>query len=328
MSSKYNHIAFALEILQLLAEKPRTRKELAELVEVFLLQHNKSVEDINQKIVRTIRQLRQSGFEIDSGSHSPYQLLESNFPLILSSSQRQSLYMAAHFLSDMGFSNEAGQILRLGKLNEGDRPPNINVDFAPPVDYGNAELNRILQQLEQCLIKQCRYSILYASKPGQGKLWDLDRSQLRLHNGVLYLFAYVPNFKYNPRHSVEQNVMFRIDRIKSVGGSSQVNWLYSEFPTLPIRYRMTGPLANYQPRRPHEKILERNVEQKYVEIESKEDYIFWFEQRILQYGENVRLLEPDWLANKLRTRLQKAWKAYEIANTSAEERNRVSGSEQ
>ena len=226
--------------------------------------------------------------------------------------------MAAHFFADMGFSNQAGQILRLAKLNAGDRPSNIQVDFSPPVDYGKTELDRIVQQLEQCLIKQCRYSIVYASKPDRTNRWDLDRSELRLHNGVLYLFAYVLNFKYNPRNSVEHNVIFRIDKIKSVGGSSHINWLYTEFPTLPIRYRMTGPLASYQPRRPNEQVLERNIEQKYVDIETKEDYLFWFEQRILQYGENVHILEPDWLAEKLYQRLKKAWEAYEIANSSAE----------
>lgn len=51
----YNQIAFALEILKLLAEKPRKREDLGNLLSVFLEQHGKSSADVLQKLTRTIR---------------------------------------------------------------------------------------------------------------------------------------------------------------------------------------------------------------------------------------------------------------------------------
>jgi len=73
----YNQIAFALEILKLLAEKPRRRDELTDLLSVFMEEHSKSCDDIPQKLTRTIRKLRECGIEIKSALHRPYLLHKS-----------------------------------------------------------------------------------------------------------------------------------------------------------------------------------------------------------------------------------------------------------
>jgi predicted DNA-binding transcriptional regulator YafY len=62
---------------------------------------------------------------------------------------------------------------------------------------------------------------------------------------------------------------------------------------------MMGDLANYQLRRQGEYVLYRDVDNKYVNISASEDCLFWFRQRILQYGENAQVLEPNWLAEKI-----------------------------
>lgn len=316
MSPQYTHIALALEILKLLAEKPRYRQDLVEQLYEFLDSREKSAGDLHQKVSRAIRKLRDCGFAIESSPHRPYELVESRFPVILSTSQREALYMAAYFLADMGFSDRAGQIFRLGNLSEGDRPTEVKVDFSPPADYSDAgALAATLEQLQQRFQQQRRYTIHYSSSQGQENMWDLDRSELRWHNGVLYLFACVPDFKsrygFKRRSLAEQNVIFRIERIASVGPASQVGWLMSEFPTLKIRYRMSGQLANYEPRRAREKVIERNLIKKYVDIETAEDCIFWCRQRLLQYGANVRVLEPIWFAEDLAKEWQKAARNYE-----------------
>ena len=316
MSARYNHIDFALEILKLLAEEPRYRQDLVELLYEFLDKRGKSLEDVPQKVSRTIRQLRESGFAIESAPHRPYELVESRFPLILSTSQRQALYLAAHVLADMGFSAQAGQIFRLGNLSESDRPTEVKMDFSPPADYSDAgALAATIEELQERLRQQRRYTIRYFNSQGEENIWDLDRSELRWHNGVLYLFAYVPDFKsrsgFKRRSLAEQNVIFRIERIASVGAASTVGWLMSAFPTLEIRYRMIGPLANYKPRRDREKVIERNRLEKYVDIETAEDCIFWFRQRLLQYGANAFVLEPLWFAKELREEWQKGARNYE-----------------
>jgi hypothetical protein len=182
----YNQIAFALEILRLLAEKPRKREKLGELLAEFLEKRGKASEDVPQKLTRTIRKLRDCGFEIKSAPHHPYELVESNFPVILSQSQRQALYLAAHFLADMGFSAPASQIIRIGNLSEPDRPPSVRVDFSPPVDYSEEKVNTIVQELQQRFEQQCYYVIRYQNSQGEERNWDLGLSELRLHNGVLY----------------------------------------------------------------------------------------------------------------------------------------------
>jgi predicted DNA-binding transcriptional regulator YafY len=303
--NNYNQLAFVLEILKRLAEKPRRREDLAALLSDFLDQHEQSADDILQKLTRTIRKLRDCGFEIRSAPNRPYELVESSFPVILSTEQRQALALAAYFLTDMGFSAQAGQIIRIGKLTEDDLPTDVKVNFSPPVDYSEDKLEETVSKLQERFRQQCRYAIRYRSARGNEKTWDCDRSELRLHNGVLYLFAYTPDF--SPKHhAVERNQAFRVDRILRVYPSSQTPWSTLYFPNIAIRYRMSGPLGTYQPRRANERELLRDIQGNIVEIEAQEDYVFWFQQRILQYGENVQILEPDWLIQQIKQRLQKS----------------------
>lgn len=301
---RYNQIAFALEVLKLLAEKPRKRDELADLLAVFLEKHDKSRDDIPQKLTRTIRQLRDCGFAIESAPHRPYSLVESNFPVLLSPQQQQALYMAAHFLADLGFSEQAGQIIRIGNLSQ--TVPNLDVkaNFSPPVDYSENELSVTIQQLQKRIEQKHRFVIRYCDSRGDEQNWDLDYSELRLHSGVLYLLAFVPNapsFKIEKQPNAEQNRLFRIDRIKAVLPASDTRWFWRDFPRLSIRYRMTGALANYQPRRDYETVIERNLEatSRYVDIETQEIYPFWFRQRLLKYGANAQVLSPLWLREQL-----------------------------
>ncbi len=317
MSSKnydqYNQVAFALEIIRLLSEQPYKRDDLATLLSDFLEQHEKPSDDILQKLSRTIRKLRDCGFEIRSAPNRPYELIESSFPVILSTDQRQALALAAYFLSDMGFSAQASQIIRLGKLTPADLPTNVKVNFSPPVDYSEDKLEETVRKLQERFRQQRRYSIRYRSSQGNEQNWDCDKSELRLHNGVLYLFAFIPDFSprfIEKRPNVEQNLMLRVDRILSIRAASATPWSLLNFPSLEVVYRMSGPLSTYQPRRANERELQRDPEGKFVEISAREDYLFWFRQRILQYGSNVQILEPDWLAGQIVKELQEAWKRY------------------
>jgi predicted DNA-binding transcriptional regulator YafY len=308
MSSNYNQLAFALEILRLLAEKPRKRHELGDLLTQFLEQQRQSSGDVAQKLDRTIRKLRDCGFEIHCAPSYPYELKESNFPVILSSQQREALYLATNLLSNLGFLTQAEQLGRLYKFSEDYQAPNLKVNFNPPVDYSSERIGKIIQQLEQRIEQKRRYTIHYSSQSqGTEQIYDLDCSELRLHNGILYLFAFVPDWKsyrFDKNPNIDQNILFHINRIKIVGAASNTNWFY-QFPTLTIRYRMTGHLANYQPRRIQEEVIEYNLQEKYVDIKTREDCLFWFRQRILQYGKNIQVLEPDWLAEDIAQELNK-----------------------
>jgi predicted DNA-binding transcriptional regulator YafY len=309
----YNQIAFTLEILRLLAEKPRRREELADLLSIFLEQNGKSADnaDVKQKLTRTIRKLRDCGIEIASGTHSPYKLVESNFPIILSTEQREALATAVYFLADMGFSAQSSQIQRIGNLKESDIPSFVKVDFSPPVDYSDRNLDAIVRQLQERFLQQCRYTIRYQSKPGtEGRIWDIDRSELRLHDGLLYLFAFIPDWRswrFDYWHNIDQNHIFRLDKIVSVGAASDTRWVSCDFPNLKVRYRTSGQLANYKPRRKDEVVVYSDPEGKFREIEATIDYWFWFRQRILKYGENVQILSPQLLADEIKKEYKKIW---------------------
>lgn len=301
VKNSYNQIAFALSILELLAEKPRKRDELSNLLSSTLEKQGKSGDTI-QKLTRTIRKLRDCGIKIKSAPHHPYELVESNFPVILSTEQRQALAIAAYFLADMGFSKEASQIKRIGNITESDIPGFIKVDFSPPVDYSEDKLEHIVSELQDRFLQQRRYTIRYQSRTGEGRIWDVDRSELRLHNGTLYLFAFIPDwnsYRFDYWHNIDQNQMFRLDRIANVGAASDTHWISSDFPTLKVKYRMSGQLWNYQPRRKDEVIICKNSEEKYCDIEATIDYWFWFRQRILKYGKNARILTPEKFAEEI-----------------------------
>lgn len=305
-----NQIAFALEILKLLAEKPLKKTDLS----IALNERGLTSEDLSQKITRTIAKLRDCGFQIRSAPNRPYELLDSSFPVILSEEQREALRKAAYFLSSMGFTAEARQVTRISKLDRDNLPTTVKVNFSPPVDYSEERLEEIVQKLQERFHQRRRYTIRYRSRSGNEQNWDCDRSELRLHNGVLYLFAYTPDYsaRHMGRPSVEQNQIFRIDRILSIYPASQTPWGILHFPTVSIRYRMSGPLGNYQPRRANERELFRDLQANVVEIEAQEDYTFWFQQRMLQYGENVQVLEPDWIVQQIKRRLERAAKNYTV----------------
>ncbi len=321
MSSKpdnnYNQIAFALEILRLLAEKPRRREELADLLSNSLEEHGKFTDnaDIKQKLTRAIRKLRDIGIEIKSGTHSPYELVESNFPLLISTEQREALALAAYFLADMGFSAQASQIQRMGNLTQSDIPASVKVDFSPPVDYSDRNLENIVEQLQERFLQQRRYTIRYQSKPGEERIWDIDRSELRLHDGTLYLFAFIPDIsskRFDYWRNIDQNYIFRIDRIISVGAASDTHWQSGDFPTIKIRYRTSGPLANYQPRRKDEKVVYKDPEKKFRDIEATIDYWFWFRQRILKYGANAQIISPQILADEMDKEYKKIFERFSV----------------
>jgi hypothetical protein len=73
----------------------------------FLDKHGQSSDDIDQKVSRTIRKLRDCGFNINSAPNRSYELVESSFPVLLSPKQRESLALAAYVLSRaISFSRE------------------------------------------------------------------------------------------------------------------------------------------------------------------------------------------------------------------------------
>jgi predicted DNA-binding transcriptional regulator YafY len=309
MGDKTNQIAFALEIIKLLAEKPYKREDLGSALSIFLEDQGKSIEDMDQKLSRTIKKLRDCGFDIRSAPNSPYELQHSNFPVLLAAEQREALAMAAYFLADMGFSAQASLILQIGNLAQPTQPSQVRVNFSPPVDYSEEHLETVVAKLQERFRQRRRYVIRYRSSSIQEQTWDLDRSELRLHNGVLYLFAHAPELSIR-HHLTDRNRMLRVDRILSVGATSQTPWGILQFPSLQIRYRMSGSLSTYIPRRTHEQVIDRNLEAGFVEIAAQEDYVFGFRQRILQYGSNVRLLEPDWLVEQIAQELRKASQNY------------------
>lgn len=303
-----NLLGFALEILKLLAQKPQKKAELI----IALGDRGFAAGDLSQKITRTITRLRDCGFDIKGAPNRPYELVDSRFPVILSTEQRQALAMAAELLADMGFAAQAGHISRIGNFSNTNLS-NLAADFYPPANYSEENLDEILQELQQRLQQKRRFVVWYRNSRGDERNWDVDKSELRLHNGSLYLFAFVPDwYSWNipTRPNVEQNSAFRVDRIIRIGAASQTPWTYTKFPTIDITYRLTGALATYKPRRPHEQIVSSPENTEYVDILTKEDYIFWFQQRILQYGASATVLSPPWIAQQVKNAHQQAYENY------------------
>ncbi len=210
----------------------------------------------------------------------------------------------------MGFSAQASQIQRINNLTESDIPSFVKVDFSPPVDYSDRNSDTIVRQLQERFVQQCRYTIRYQSKQGEGRIWDIDRSELRLHDGLLYLFAFIPDWRswrFDHWHNIDQNHIFRLDKIASVGAASGTRWVSCDFPTLKVRYRTSGQLAHYQPRRKDEVVISSDPEGKFREIETTIDYWFWFRQRILKYGANAQILSPQTLADEIKKEYKKIW---------------------
>ncbi len=137
---------------------------------------------------------------------------------------------------------------------------------------------------------------------------------MRLHDGILYLFAFIPDWRswrFDYWHNIDQNRIFRLDRIANIGAASDTPWVSCDFPTLKIRYRTSGQLSNYQPRRKDEVIVYSDDKHKFCDIEATVDYWFWFRQRILKYGENAQIISPKNLAEEIQQEYKKIWETYQ-----------------
>jgi predicted DNA-binding transcriptional regulator YafY len=307
--SSYSQIEFALDILRLLSQQPRFLQETIELLSES--PKYESVGDLKQKIVRTIAKLRKCGFDIQCAPHHPYTLVASSFPVILTPAQWDAIDMAVRVLSDMGFSTEAAHLGGIGDSQKKLIPSTIRTNFSPPNDYSEKDLDRTIQELRDRIQQKHRYAINYRDSQGKTKIWDCSLSELRLHDGTLYLFAHTPDEPAKHQEPAEKNKMFRIDRILTVFPASKTPWGIFQFPTMKARYRAISALRNYEPRRSSELVEKRDPAGEFVEISTREDYIFGFRQRILHYGESVVVLEPKWFAKDIAESLQKASSNYE-----------------
>jgi predicted DNA-binding transcriptional regulator YafY len=301
-----HQIAFALAILKLLADRPMKRSELI----LALGDRGFTATDLLQKISRTIVKLRQCGLKIHSAPNRPYELSHSNFPVILSADQQQALSLGAYVLDDMKFGTEAGHLRQIGQLETDLSKVPLKVNFSPPVDYSDTKVQEWITSLQERIAARRRFAIRYRAGNGDENNWDCDRSELRLHNGTLYLFAHVPNVAQ--RHSpIDRNRIFRVDRLITIHPCSDICWGMPEFPTETFHYCMTGPLAHYKPRRVHEQVV-KEKEGILVEIATQESNWFWFRQRLLQYGQYCRLLSPRWAIEQIKDELNQVVKQYEL----------------
>jgi hypothetical protein len=62
----------------------------------------------------------------------------------------------------MGFSAQASQIIRIGKLSEADLPTDVKVNFSPPFDYSEDKLEETVQKLQERFRQRCCYTIAIA----------------------------------------------------------------------------------------------------------------------------------------------------------------------
>uniref|UniRef100_A0A0C1NC72 WCX domain-containing protein n=1 Tax=Tolypothrix bouteillei VB521301 TaxID=1479485 RepID=A0A0C1NC72_9CYAN len=83
-----------------------------------------------------------------------------------------------------------------------------------------------------------------------------------------------------------------------------------------MRYRTSGQLANYKPRRKDEVIVCSDPEGKFRDIEATIDYWFWFRQRLLKYGESVQIISPQKLADEIKKEYQKIWEKLSAVESS------------
>ena len=223
---------------------------------------------------------------------------------------------ASGLLQQMGFPGEAAELDPLLYPEDRDRAAAFEADFSPPADYSGDRLRARLQELRDRLAQQCRFTIRYRNSRGDEATYDLDRAELRLHDGTLYLFALVPDLppemlpKTRKAETFDRNVLFRIERIHDVGPASDLPWTFSDFGRLRVRYQLKGPLATYEPRRPRERVVERDLERKVAIVESEEDFVFWFVQRLMRYREHAIALEPEWLVEEISENVRKMRENY------------------
>lgn len=298
-TSLYNNISKtgyrALFILMQLIESPKTREELISIATKDSIINKGLSKDT---ITNTINLLKKAGCIISRPT------IKTDNKYVLKSHP-----FSAHFSQ-----NEANALLDFRKsiISLGDWEALVLIDrlyskiaiYAPNEEFKNALLyNSPLNHVNHNILRLINISkeklinIKYKSPKYGVEDFDIIPHFITMDNEKLYVWCY--NFKY------EETSFLRIDRILSINSltfDKEIAKSKDKFDELQFqaKFGLKGVSALTYIEGVGEKIIEENINDEYpLKIEVLVKDKFNFIQRILSYGTDCKLLEPQGLKTEL-----------------------------
>ncbi len=289
----------ALFVLGLLLEKPRSRKELVDLLKMNEITSKYFSLDI---LRFTMNSLKASGCIItrpNVRNGFVYTLISHPFRIEIPDAQLECLNMLRNNLLQLG---DWQLILKINDLYEKIVSKTNNDEKVSYIKISEpfADIDKkILEKLIKSNIKNREISLIYNSARHGMENLRIVADSLICENGRLYLWCYL--FKY------ESFAYLRVDRIKVIESIS----LYSK----PVRaksykaqYTVSGDSVVVFREEQNERIIERDDKSILVEVEVINE--FKLIQRLMLLGSDFNVVSPDFLKKDIISKLKSIRQGY------------------
>lgn len=282
----------AFVLFKYLLHSPLTMDEIIQLFEKNSVIDKKFSKDTIRITVNTLREL---GCDIEKPipkNGNKYILHSHPFGLILNKNQLKTL---EEIEKDFTNSNNWQLVIETGKLWEKIALLTNNEEIIEKIRSFNPFNNvndNILNELKIHCKNKSKIKVEYFD-PRKGNLTlDVLCDYISSENEKLYLWCY--NYKY------ESVSYLRIDRILNIicvyANSEKFN-----YPQFDVIYTLKGQTRCTFFKSDNDEVLETTNES--IKIKSTVMSEFNFLQKILSYGNDCKIIEPQWLKTKLLTKL-------------------------
>jgi predicted DNA-binding transcriptional regulator YafY len=292
-----------LKILNILINEDVSRSEIIELLkndEII----NKTLSD--DTVTFYINTLRKNGFNISRPhKHNGYKYtIKENIPFLpFKKSDIEHLEKIKKFASENGdwifilnFNCLMHSLSKFIPAGEREYFKQQLLNSKPFMYTENAkilDLYKIAQNSETA-------EIVYKSPNGGDRIFKVKTLNISLENNKLYFWC---------ENLVSLNIQYlRIDRIKSfkvIDAGIKAKTIYPK-----VLYKLKGQEAIlYNPVYDNEKIISKDETEVIVETSLQNE--FWLVQKILSYGRDCTILQPDSVRKKIAEKIQKIKGLYE-----------------
>lgn len=254
-------------------------------------------------ISNSINSLREAGFEIEKPKPSnnfkfhlvshPFKFNISKDEIMLLNMIRKSLYYQNNYELIFDINTIYEKFKSLANINE-------HIDLLENTNYLKNVNKKILEEIVKLCTTNADAQIVYNSPIYGNETFRIKSGKIVFENNRLYLWGYT--YKY------EMPAYLRIDKISAVKKEDKTTKEDISLNNY-VEYELTGNAAkNFIPKE-DESIIEKTKNK--IKIRANVVNKFHFNQRILAFAEECKILSPQWAIDKFIEHLDEIIKVYE-----------------
>lgn len=292
-----------LFVLKLLLEQGRSVDEL-----ITLLQSNKYTnKSLSKDTVRiALNTIKSAGCKLSRPVKTngfKYEVISHPFGLFLSDSETEFLFKLRQKIAE-NISWE--EILELNQLYEKFFALTFNenqklneIETRPFANINNEVLNILINNK----LENKKINLIYNSPKNGEENLDVIYKKLKYNNEKLYLWCYIYKYKVNN--------YLNLEKVKSINSISVEDY-YENNNTYEVIYKIYGESALTFQKKDYETIIEKT--QDYITVKASVINDFWFIQRILLFGSDVKIISPEAFKEKMIDKIKQIKAGYKNGN--------------